>query len=744
MSTASWIGQELGAGRYRVTARLGEGGMGYVYRAHDRNLDTDVVIKVPRTSMLEDADFSERFNREIRSLVRLAHPHVVKIMDVGNQDGAPYAVMQYLPGGSLKDRLTRDADGKPLPMRPEEVLEWLPGLASALDFVHGQGYLHRDIKPANILFDEHGHVYLSDFGVVKAILASNQSAPTATLTGTGVIVGTPEYMAPELLMGQPYDGRADQYALGITVYEMLGGRRPFEGATPAAIVMQHVSQPPPPLTELNAELPPAVFQVVARALSKDPAKRYPSCTAFAQALAEAFRGGMSAPAGQATGTTSVIMRQPCPTCNRPLALGEKTRGRRIRCPGCQAIWRVADDLKQLLPTAPSTPEVETRSAPRTEIPVAPPPVPTEKLSGRKPKPIRRKRQGPKTALLVIGGILIAVLAALGTGLAVLAAVVWWPRAAISGTQVAKSGTPTTAVAPAPAPAPRPGPGQVPVPPVEDLPGVVVSQVPGQGRYRSIGEALREVEPGTRIKVRPGIYTESLEIDKRVEIVGEGPVNQIVLQNGDANCLAMKTDQATVRGLTIRGNAGLKGANLYTINIGEGQLVLENCDITSDSLACVAIHGATTRPTFRNCRIHDGKSGGLFFYDNAHGLVDRCEIDGHALACVEIREGADPVLRGCRIHDGRQGGVLVHTNARSTLEDCDITDNFSAGVSIRERGDPTIRNCRIRRNKTQGIAVISDGSATVEDCDLTQNEAGSWRIDADCEVRRLRNKEDAGN
>src|SRR5438552_10424619 len=167
--STAWVGLLLADGRYQIVDKLGEGGMGFVYRARDLRLDCDVVIKVPRRAMLEDAGFAGRFSREIRSLVQLAHPHIVRLTDVGEHDGVPFAVMQYLSGGSLHDRQRPAGDARAVGPLLQELRAWLPGVATALDFIHQQHYIHRDIKPHNILFDEHGHVYLSDFGIAKVL-----------------------------------------------------------------------------------------------------------------------------------------------------------------------------------------------------------------------------------------------------------------------------------------------------------------------------------------------------------------------------------------------------------------------------------------------------------------------------------------------------------------------------------------------------------------------------------------------
>ena len=265
----------LGDGRYVVRGKLGEGGMAVVYRAHDGRLDTDVVIKIPRPVLLADKEFKERFRREIRSLVTLSHPHIVKIHDVGEHNGVPFVVMQYLSGGSLEDRRKALRTMK----------SWLPQICSALDFIHSKGYVHRDIKPGNILFDDNGNAYLSDFGIVKAMADAERSAHhDATLTRTGMVVGTPDYMAPEVIMGEAYDGRADQYSLAVMVHELLAGQKPFTGPTPAAVLVKHTSVPPPNLSTVDPQIRACFADAVVRALAKDPNQRFPDCRAFCEAL----------------------------------------------------------------------------------------------------------------------------------------------------------------------------------------------------------------------------------------------------------------------------------------------------------------------------------------------------------------------------------------------------------------------------------------------------------------------------
>jgi formylglycine-generating enzyme required for sulfatase activity len=256
--------------------------MGFVYRAQDRKLGAEVIIKVPRPALLQDPEAVKRFTREIQALVRLEHPHIVRVMDVDTHHGVPFAVMQYLAGGSLEDRRQRGPDGNVRPLGVEELRTWLPDIAAALDFVHEQGYVHRDVKPANILFDRRGHVFLSDFGVAKALARSEPAS--ASLTAAGMVLGTPAYLAPELALGNTFDGKIDQYALGITLFELLSGRLPLIATTPAAILVKQVNETPPRLDAICQHVPRTVADAIQRSLEKNPRRRYPTCSALAEAV----------------------------------------------------------------------------------------------------------------------------------------------------------------------------------------------------------------------------------------------------------------------------------------------------------------------------------------------------------------------------------------------------------------------------------------------------------------------------
>jgi serine/threonine-protein kinase len=271
------------AGRYRLIAELGVGGMGVTYRAWDTHLRLPVVVKMPKPEVRNDSEALQRFAREIDAMRALQYDSIVPIRDHGTHNGCPFVVMRFLPSGSLADYRRRDEAGNVIRNPPGMLHYWLPGVAAALDLIHSRGMLHRDVKPGNIFLDVFLKPYLGDFGIAKVVDESGGLQKEQTLTATMMAIGTPDYMAPELFSpkSQP-DGRADQYALAVTVYEMLCGVRPFTGSK-AHIVVEHTGMRVPPLQNKGLTLPQSLCAAVERALAKKPAERFGTCTEFVRA-----------------------------------------------------------------------------------------------------------------------------------------------------------------------------------------------------------------------------------------------------------------------------------------------------------------------------------------------------------------------------------------------------------------------------------------------------------------------------
>ncbi len=265
-------------GRYELKSEVGRGGMATVYLAHDPAIGRDVAIKVLPREFLHDSTFKTRFEREAKTIASLEHHAIVPIHDFGEHEGQPYIVMRYMPGGSLEQRLEKG----PLPV--DEILKVVERIASALSEAHEQGIIHRDLKPGNILFDRRGDAYLADFGISKLREA------TANITGSAII-GTPTYMSPEQIQGdRQLDGRSDVYALGIVLFEMLTGQKPYKADTPAKMLMAHILEPVPRVLEAKGDLPEGIEEVTNRALAKQPDDRFSTADDLSSALKAAVSG----------------------------------------------------------------------------------------------------------------------------------------------------------------------------------------------------------------------------------------------------------------------------------------------------------------------------------------------------------------------------------------------------------------------------------------------------------------------
>jgi serine/threonine-protein kinase len=265
--------------------------MGEVFRATDSVLERKVAVKLLSERHASEDEVRARFRREALAAARLSGtPHVITVFDVGEHKERPYIVMEYLDGGSVHDRLR---EGR---VPPGQALEWLAQTGIALDRAHSEGVVHRDVKPANLLLDRDGNISVSDFGI-----ASTAGVDTLTLPGT--VLGTAGYLSPEQARGEPATAASDRYGLGVVAFELLTGRRPFEGDTAATEAFAHVNAPVPSAETIYPELPDGVDEVLERALAKDPADRPASCSELVRDLRDAFRGA--------------VRRSPAPTLIAP-------------------------------------------------------------------------------------------------------------------------------------------------------------------------------------------------------------------------------------------------------------------------------------------------------------------------------------------------------------------------------------------------------------------------------------------
>ena len=268
-------------GRYEIKGELGRGGFATVYRGYDPRFEREVAIKfLPPELIHSDPQFRMRFEREAKIIAQLEHPAIVPVYDVGEENNQPYFVMRYMNGGSLSERIKAKQN-----FSIEEAVRIIDQIAPGLDEAHSKGIVHRDLKPANILFTNKGVPLISDFGIAKF----SQGEAGGNMTGSAII-GTPAYMAPEQASGDPIDGRADIYALGVILYEMVTGRQPYQADTPLALAIKHITEPVPRILEANPNLPTWMEKVISTAMAKNREDRFSTAVELVETVKAFLRG----------------------------------------------------------------------------------------------------------------------------------------------------------------------------------------------------------------------------------------------------------------------------------------------------------------------------------------------------------------------------------------------------------------------------------------------------------------------
>src|ERR687889_1164721 len=292
-------------GRYRLDAQIGSGGMSTVYRAFDTTLERRVAVKLMHREIASDSDQLERFRREARNVAQLSHPHIVGVIDAGEDEGRPYIVFEYVEGETLKERIRRLGR---LPV--DEAIAYAIEIARALGCAHSHHIVHRDVKPQNVLIDDEGSAKVTDFGIARSLEQDG-------LTADGRVLGTTDYVSPEQALGHDVDGQSDIYSLGVVLYEMLTGDVPFHGENQVSVAMKHVREDLPDVQLMRPEVSARLAAVLDRMTDKDLAHRHPDAASVALDLEDAL-AAEAARTGTSTGEATAGLRTlPAGTRRRP-------------------------------------------------------------------------------------------------------------------------------------------------------------------------------------------------------------------------------------------------------------------------------------------------------------------------------------------------------------------------------------------------------------------------------------------
>ncbi len=346
------IGKTI-SNRYVVEEMLGQGGMSAVYKGTDPNLKRVVAIKVIHSHLSNNPDFVQRFEEEAAAVAQLRHHGIIQVYDFNRDEDLYYMVLEFVPGETLQDHLKRLNDGG-RKLSPTKAIEYMASICDAVDYAHQRGMIHRDIKPANLMLTTTGQVILMDFGIAKIVGGTRHTA-------TGAVVGTAMYMSPEQIKGEQPDRRTDIYSLGVTLFEMVSGRPPFDANSAMTLMMMHINDPVPNVKNLNPDVPDALVSVINKALAKDPNNRYQTAAQMAAALRNTLSAGSSSPQATMMEDATLMKQARGTTIEKPYA-GTYVESAPIVPPRGTMIEGSAPSSIYSTPVAPSAPKRKTSMA----------------------------------------------------------------------------------------------------------------------------------------------------------------------------------------------------------------------------------------------------------------------------------------------------------------------------------------------------------------------------------------------
>ncbi|BDU72081.1 protein kinase domain-containing protein [Mesoterricola silvestris] len=666
-------------GKFEIVKMIGHGSMGEVYLAKDPLLDRPVAVKTIRLNASFAPEANARFEREARSAGSLNHPNIVTVFEFGEDEGTHYLAMEYVDGEDLGAAIRGGEHSR------EDLLELLAQACDGLAFAHDHGIIHRDIKPANILVSRRGRraqAKLMDFGVA----AVEQSE----LTQKGNWMGTANYMAPEYLDTGKALPASDLFAMGVVLYEILtGGRKPFAGETPASILGAILGRPPAPFTpEELATLNPALLALVDRTLAKDPAERYPSADALAEAIREA-----AASLARGPGEVPAV---------RTLVVGKGGKG---QCMSLRVALRQADPGMRILVLPGLYRESLVVDKDVTLV-----------GEGGAAEVVIESLQGPCLALnaadVRLGGLTLrsadssAALQALRG------------RVLAEGCAFEVAGGPAIQVA-----------GTAAEPTFQDC------RIGGAGPVAVLVEAHTvarlegcEVAGDFLAGVRAGAGARVLL--HGCALGGGRGVGVHLLPGAQATLEDCRISGQAAGGVEVEAEARaelrrcriLDSGSIGVLALERGQATLDDCELGGHALAGVhGAHGATL--TLRRCRLAGNGGLGGSITDQGLLAMEDCELSGNQEPAVLAHRGATAQLKSCRIFDGKSFGVLCSWRGRAVLEGCEIYGNAGTGAKVEPGGSLLLVRCDLRDGKDTGILLLEDAEATLEECVVHRNARG---------------------